>query len=286
VKPATLTQTISESLTEMRKSERKVAEFVLHNPATVINMRIVDLAEQADVSEPTVIRFCRAVHCKGFQEFKLELAQQLASSPSIGNIAVTDTDSVREYSHKVFDSTVDTLLQVRDQIDTAQLEKAIAVLTHSKRVEFYGFGASASVAADAQHRFFRLQIPSATYSDPHLQNMSATSLEPGSVVVAISQSGRTKALLDSIELVKARGIEVIGLAPSNTPVTNAATIALPIDAEEGIQLYTPLSSRIAHLVVIDVLAIGVAQQKGEQLQEHLQELQKGLRSLRLPDEAI
>ncbi len=282
MKPATLTQTIRESLNVMRRSERKVAEFILAHPTDVINMRIVDLARRADVSEPTVVRFCRAVGRKGFQEFKLALAQQLAASPSFGQIAVTDSDSVREYTHKVFDSTVDTLLQVRDRIDTAQLETAIQALTEARRVEFYGFGASAAVAADAQHRFFRLQITSAAYSDPHLQNMSATSLEPGSVVVAISQSGRTRALLDSMELLKNRGIEVIGLGPSHTPVVEASTIPLPIDVEEDIQLYTPLSSRIAHLVVIDVLAIGVARQKGEQLQEHLQELQEGLKLLRLP----
>ena len=283
MKPAALTQAISSSLDAMRKSERKVAEFILGNPAEVINMRIVDLARRADVSEPTVVRFCRAVGCKGFQEFKLALAQQLASSPSFGQIAVTDGDSVREYTHKVFDSTVDTLLQVRDSIDPERLDHAIQALAQAHRVEFYGFGASAAVAADAQHRFFRLQMPSAAYSDPHLQNMSATSLEPGSVVVAISQSGRTRALLDSMELLRNRGIEVIGLAPSSTPILEAATIALPIDAVEDIQLYTPLSSRIAHLVVIDVLAIGVARQKGERLQAHLQELQEGLKVLRLPE---
>ena len=283
MKPATLTQSISASLDAMRKSERKVAEYILSHPAEVISLRIVELALRADVSEPTVVRFCRAVGCNGFQEFKLSLAQQLASSPSYGQIAVTDADSVRQYTHKVFDSTVDTLLQVRDSIDSEPLDRAIHALADSRRVEFYGFGASASVAADAQHRFFRLQIPSAAYSDPHLQNMSATSLEPGSVVVAISQSGRTKALLDSMELLRNRGIEVIGLAPSNSPVSAASTIPLPIDAVEDIQLYTPLSSRIAHLVVIDVLAIGVARQKGEQLQTHLQELQEGLKVLRLPE---
>ncbi|MCV6603954.1 MAG: SIS domain-containing protein [Porticoccaceae bacterium] len=283
MKPATLTHTISNALDSMRRSERKVAAYILGNPAEVIGLRIVDLALRAEVSEPTVVRFCRAVGCKGFQEFKLALAQQLAASPSYGQIAVTDGDSVRQVTHKVFDSTVDTLLQVRDSIDPQQLECATHALTQAKRVEFYGFGASASVAADAQHRFFRLQIPSATYSDPHLQNMSATSLGPDSVVVAISQSGRTRALLNSMELSRNRGAEVIGLAPSGTPVLQEATIQLPIDVVEDIQLYTPLSSRIAHLVVIDVLAIGVARQKGQQLQSHLQDLQEGLKVLRVPD---
>ena len=281
MKPAALTQTISNELQAMRKSERKVGHFVLAQPDEVIRMRIVDLAQQAEVSEPTVVRFCRAVGCHGFQDFKLALAQQLASSPSIGQIAVTDSDSTAEYSFKVFDSTVDSLLKVRDNLDLDMLDRAVQALCAAKRVEFYGFGASAAVAFDAQHRFFRLQLATAAYSDPHLQNMSATSLSPDDVVVAFSQSGRTKALLDSIALVKARGAKVIALAPSQSPVADAATIPITIDVKEDIQIYTPLSSRIAHLAVIDVLAIGVAQQKGPQLEEHLQQLQKNLDSLRI-----
>ena len=280
MKPAELTQSISDCLHELRKSERKVADFVLKNPLKVIHMRIVDLAKEAAVSEPTVVRFCRAVGCHGFQDFKLTLAQQLASSPSYGQIAVTDTDSTREYTHKVFDSTVDTLLKVRERLVLKNLEAAVAAICMANRVEFYGFGSSAAVAFDAQHKFFRLQITSAAYSDPHLQNMSATSLQPNDVVIAISQSGRTQALLDSMELVKEVGGIVIALAPSGSPVARKATIAIEVDAKEDIQIYTPLSSRIAHLVVIDVLAIGVAQKKGPQLQEHLQQLQAGLSSLR------
>ncbi|MBB3061588.1 MULTISPECIES: transcriptional regulator HexR [Microbulbifer] len=280
MKPAEVTQKISEQLSSMRKSERKVAEYILANPDEIIHMRIVDLATEAQVSEPTVVRFCRAVGCSGFQEFKLNLAQQLASSPSFGQIAVTDTDTIAEYKRKVFDSTVDTLLNVRDKIDARALEAAVTVIAAAKRVEFFGFGASGAVAADAQHKFFRLQLATAAHSDHHMQNMSAMSMEPGDVVVAISQSGRTKALLHSMKMVKEQGGTVIGLAPSGSPVAREATIPLEVDVEEDIEIYTPLSSRIAHLVVIDVLAIGVAQRKGPQLQEHLLKLKKGLYSLR------
>ncbi|MEH6466768.1 MAG: SIS domain-containing protein [Porticoccus sp.] len=282
MKPAELTLSISNNLHNMRKSERKVAEFILANLTEVIRMRIVDLAESAEVSEPTVVRFCRAVGCDGFQDFKLALAQQLASSPSYGQIAVTDKDSVSEYTFKVFDSTVDTLLKVRDSLDLDMLDRAVKAICAANRVEFYGFGASAAVAFDAQHKFFRLQVSAAAYSDPHLQNMSATSLAPGDVVIAISQSGRTTTLINAIERVKSRGAIVIGIAPSGTSVAEAATIPLTIDAKEDIQIYTPLSSRIAHLVVIDVLAIGVAKHKGGQLQEHLLDLQHGLEALRSP----
>ncbi|MBB6520265.1 transcriptional regulator HexR [Pseudoteredinibacter isoporae] len=284
MKPAELTQRISESLDDMRKSERKVAEYVLSHPSDIIHMRIVDLAAKSEVSEPTVVRFCRAVDCDGFQEFKLQLAQQLASSPSFGQIAVTETDAVEEFTQKVFDSTVDTLLQVRDRLNPEILDQAVTALCLANRVEFYGFGASGAVAADAQHKFFRLQLATAAHSDHHIQNMSAMSMQPGDVVVAISQSGRTKALLHSMEMVKAMGGIVIGLAPSGTPVIKNASIPIEVDVEEDIEIYTPLSSRIAHLVIIDVLAIGVAQRKGPELHDHLFKLKQGLRSLRIQPE--
>lgn len=283
MKPATLTERIRDTGNQMRKSERKVADYVLANLGNVINMRIVDLAAQAEVSEPTVVRFCRAVGCEGFQDFKLALAQELASNPGFGKVAVTDTDSVADFSRKVFDSTIDTLLKVRDSLNPGNIHKAITALTNANRVEFYGHGASAAVAADAQHRFFRLQLASAAYSDTHIQKMSALSLQKGDVVVAISQSGRTRSLLDTIELVKDMDAIVIGMAPSGTPIAEAATIPICIDVDEEFEIYTPLSSRIAHLAVIDVLAVGVAQRKGPRLQGHLYRLRAGMQSLRISD---
>lgn len=281
MKPATVTQAITSTLPQLRKSERKVAEYVLQHPDEVILMRIVDLAQHAHVSEPTVVRFCRAAGFDGFQAFKLSLAQQLASSPGYGQIAVTDTDSARQYTVKVFDSTIDTLLKVRDAIDPEQLNRAVEALCNAGRVEIYGFGASAAVAADAQHKFFRLQLASAAYADPHLQNMSTTSLRPGDVVLAISQSGRTRILIDAIERVCQRGGTVVALAPTGSPVAKTASIAITIDVEEDFEIYTPLSSRLAHLVVIDAIAIGIAQRRGAALRDHLREMHEGLETLRL-----
>jgi RpiR family carbohydrate utilization transcriptional regulator len=284
MKPTTLTERIRNTGEQMRKSERKVAEYVLANLGTIINLRIVDLAAQAEVSEPTVVRFCRAVGCDGFQEFKLALAQELASHSGFDKVAVTDTDSVADFSRKIFDSNIATLLKVRDSINASHISKAITALANANRVEFYGHGASAAVASDAQHRFFRLHLASAAYSDTHIQTMSALSLKKGDVVVAISQSGRTRSLLDAIELVKDMEATVIGMAPSGTPVAQAATIPICIDVEEEFEIYTPLSSRIAHLAMIDVLAVGVAQRKGPRLQGHLYRLRAGMQSLRVSDE--
>ena len=275
-----LLRKISATRSSLRKSEGKVADFVLEHPAEVMSMRIVDLASQSEVSEPTVIRFCRALGFDGFKSFKLQLAQQLGTGTVFSQFAVDDKDSIAEVSNKVFDSTIGSLLNVRDELDPRVLEKAINVIARANRVEFYGFGASGSVAADAQHKFFRLQLSTAAYTDPHIQHMSAISLGKKDVVVATSQSGLTKALLQSVRLAMEAGATVIGLAPQGTPLSRLCSIPIYVNMEEDQQELTPVSSRIAHLLVIDVLAMGVARHRKPLLKDHLKRLNKSLRALR------
>ena len=275
---------IGDQLDKLRRSERKVAELVLARPGEVIHMRIVDLAAAAEVSEPTVVRFCRAIGCEGFQNFKLALAQSTAQSPSQEPFTLSELDTARDYTNKVFDATMETLNRVRNTLDPDAIEVAVDALCNANRVEFYGFGASSPVAIDAQHKFFRLQIASAAHSDPHIQAMSAMSLTAGDVVVAISQSGRSTSLLEAMDHVRDAGAIIIGLAPQDTPVLDRCSIPIPIDVEQGNDdSYSPLPSRIAHLAVIDILAVGVSKMKGEEVDRHLIKLNKGLQSLRTTD---
>jgi RpiR family transcriptional regulator, carbohydrate utilization regulator len=278
-----LIRRIADNRTQLRKSEAKVADFVLANAKDVISMRIVDLAAHAEVSEPTVIRFCRAVGFDGFLSFKLQLAQQLGMGSVYTQFAVDDSDTVTDLRNKVFDSTIGSLLTVKEELDPLILEQAINTISKAKRVEFYGFGASGSVAADAQHKFFRLQLSSAAYTDPHIQHMSAISLGADDVVVAISQSGQTRALLESVSLAMEAGATVIGLAPQGTPLSKQCSIPIYVNMEEDLQAFSPVSSRIAHLVVIDVLATGVARHRKPLLKEHVKRLQKSLKALRTPE---
>jgi len=271
---------ITDNHPALRKSEAKVADFVLAHANDVINMRIVDLAAQSEVSDPTVIRFCRALGFDGFQSFKLQLAQQIGMGSVYTQFAVDDSDTVNDLCNKVFDTTVGTLRTVRDELDPDILEQAINTISNARRVEFYGFGASGPVAADAQHKFFRLQLSTTALMDPHIQHMSAISLGKEDVVVAISQSGQTRALLQSVNLAKEAGATVIGLAPQNTPLSEICSIPIHVTMEEDMQAFTPISSRIAHLVVIDVLATGVARHRKPFLKEHLKRLQKSQKALR------
>lgn len=272
---------INRNMDNMRRSERSVAKFVLKYPDEVIHMRIVDLASEAHVSEPTVVRFCRAIQCDSFQAFKLQLAQLLAAKPSFNRFNVPVNATTADYCETVFETTTNTLTAVRKALDYSAIEKAVTCLAEARRVEFYGFGASASVSMDAQHKFFRLQIASASYSDPHIQAMSAMSLQADDVVVAISQSGRTQNLVDALQMAHNSGATIITLAPRSSPVSQQADVPIHIDVmQDNEDTYTPLPSRIVHMAVVDVLAVGVSKLKGPAVDEHLRKLSKGLQLLR------
>lgn len=281
-----LLQHIAQSRSLLRKSELKVADHVLLDPASVMHSSMADLAHVVGVSEPTIVRFCRAIGCLGFQDLKLKLAQSLAAGASFGQFAISENDSTSDISQKIFDTTLHTLMEVREHLDPVALERAISAMAKAERVEFYGFGASGAVATDAQHKFFRLLLSAAAYSDPHMQAMSAVTLKPTDVAICISQSGRSKDLLITANVVRESGATLVTLCPSQTPLAELATVNLAIDVQEDTEIYTPLTSRIAHLVVIDVLAMGVAMARGPSLVNHLKSVKRSLRSLRLSPKSL
>ena len=231
--PTKLLRQIKNSLPELRKSEKKVGEFILENPKSIVSMKTAEASERIGISEPTLIRFCKAQGFSGYQDFKINLSQQLAADDYFVMYEIDENDSIHELCEKVFDTTISEILNVRSQIDQNILEKAIEALANARRVEFYAFGGSAPVAMDAQHKFFRLKIPSSFISDPHIQFMSANSLGKKDVVVAISQSGTTSALVDSVNIVRKSGVKVIGIMPAGTPLASICDYPLTIDVGDN-----------------------------------------------------
>ena len=278
--PTKLLRQIKNSLPELRKSEKKVGEFILENPKSIVSMKTAEASEKIGISEPTLIRFCKAQGFSGYQDFKISLSQQLAADDYFVMHEIDENDSIHELCEKVFDTTISEILNVRSQIDQNILEEAIEALANARRVEFYAFGGSAPVAMDAQHKFFRLKIPSSFISDPHIQFMSANSLGKKDVVVAISQSGTTSALVDSVNIVRKSGVKVIGIMPAGTPLASICDYPLTIDVGDNNRLSKPNTSRIAYTAVIDVMTMGVAQLKPE-AQEHLYNIVDSQRSLRV-----
>lgn len=277
-----LLETVHAALARLRPAERKVAEVVVARPDDVIYMTLADLAKAARVSEPTVVRFARASGCDGYQSFKIRLAQSLTQPFSYADLDIAPDDDADVYAAKVFKATADMLLKVHGQLSGAAVDAAVEAIAAAGRLEFFGLGASGAVALDAYHKFFRLISSCAAYTDPHMQLMSASALKPGDVVVAISHTGRTRDLLEVVPQARQAGATVVAITASDSPLAEASSIVLCVDVPEDTDVHTPMMSRIAHLVVIDTLAVGVARRGGRATAERLHRMKESLHVKRTP----
>jgi len=262
---------------DLRDSEKKVARVVLESPGQVIYRSISELAEEAGTSEPTVLRFCRALGFRGYHDLKIQLAQDLV--PEVKNIHedVTSRDDPATLVRKVLNANAIAIADTLETLDPAQVDKAVRILASAERIEFIGFGGSAAVAMDAYHKFFRIGIPCGWQDDPHMQAMSAALMTRRCVVVAISHSGSSKDIMETLEIAKEAGAATIAIVSHRkSPVASLAAIALCVHSRETGYKPEPMSSRIAHLCVIDVLAVGVALKRSRDFMAGVQKTRKAL----------
>jgi RpiR family carbohydrate utilization transcriptional regulator len=271
---------IANELETFSKSERKVAEVILSSPGTVIHASIAALAKQANISEPTVNRFCRRLDTKGYPDFKLHLAQSLANGTPYVNRHVDENDSADEYTSKIFESTMANLELARKSLDTSTINRSVDLLTQANKISFFGLGASAVVAHDAQNKFFRFNVPVVYFDDILMQRMSAINSRQGDVVVVISHTGRTKALVDVASLARENDATVIGITTAGTPLAKEWNFVLSVDVAEDTDLYMPMASRIAQLTLIDCLATGFTLRRGTKFRDNLKKVKDSLRSSR------
>ncbi|MCE2667190.1 MAG: MurR/RpiR family transcriptional regulator [Burkholderiales bacterium] len=275
---------IKASLPSLAPAEQRVGKLVLKDPRAFANLPVTQLADRAHVSKPTVVRFCRSVGYDGLSDFKLKLAGSVSEGVPFIHRSVDADDKTTDVMVKVIDNTVAAFLKYRNDASASALDQAVKALaeTHStgKRIEFYGVGNSGIVAQDAQHKFFRLGMNTIAYSDGHMQVMSASMLGQGDCVVVISNSGRTRDLMDACDIAKKRGATAIVITASGSPLASAGQIHLTADHPESYDRYSPMVSRLLHLLIIDILATTVALRIGETLQPALREMKNNLRNKR------
>ncbi|HWP17805.1 MAG TPA: MurR/RpiR family transcriptional regulator [Burkholderiaceae bacterium] len=278
---------IKASIPALPPAEQRVAKLVLADPRSFASLPVAELAERAHVSKPTVVRFCRSVGYDGLADFKLKLAGSVNEGVPFVHRAVDEDDKPSDIVVKVIDNAVSALLKFRNDAASHAFERAIEALAHAgrngHRIEFYGVGNSGIVAQDAQHKFFRLGVNAVAYSDGHVQVMSATMLKPGDCAVIISNSGRSRDLLDASEIARKKGATTIVITASGSPLAQQAQILLAADHPEDYDRYSPMVSRLLHLMIIDILTTGVALKMGEQLRPMLQEIKRNLRAKRYSD---
>ncbi len=276
---------IEACLPSLPPAEQRVGRLVLADPRSFARLPVTELAARAHVSKPTVVRFCRSIGYDGLSDFKLKLAGSLNEGVPFIHRSVDADDPPAHVLVKVVDNTVAALLKYRNQASGQAIERAceaLAAAWHAgRRIEFYGAGNSGIVAQDAQHKFFRLGVHTAACSDGHLQVMSASLLGEGDCVVIFSNSGRTRDLMDACEIARRRGATTIAVTASGSPLAGACHIHLAADHPEGYDRYSPMVSRLLHLVIVDVLATCVALRiGGDTLQPMLSEVKDNLRSKR------
>jgi RpiR family carbohydrate utilization transcriptional regulator len=281
---------IRASIPALPPAEQRVAKLVLADARSFASLPVTELAERAHVSKPTVVRFCRSVGYDGLADFKLKLAGSVNEGVPFVHRAVDDDDKAGDIVVKVIDNAVAALLRYRNAAASQSVERAIAALAEAgrggHRIEFYGVGNSGIVAQDAQHKFFRLGVTAAAVSDGHMQVMSATMLKPGDVAVIISNSGRSRDLLDVAEIARRKGATIVVITASGSALAREAQgvpnhILLAADHPEDADRYSPMVSRLLHLMIIDILTTGVALRLGSaDLRPLLQEIKKNLRAKR------
>jgi RpiR family transcriptional regulator, carbohydrate utilization regulator len=276
---------IKASLPSLAPAEQRVGKLVLNDPRAFANLPVSELADRAHVSKPTVVRFCRSMGYDGLSDFKLKLAGSVSEGVPFIHRSVDVDDKVSDVLVKVIDNTVAAFLKYRNDASTYAIEKAAEALSDTyktrRRIEFFGVGNSGIVAQDAQHKFFRLGVTSIAYSDGHMQVMSASTLGPGDCVVVISNSGRTRDLMDATDIARKNGATTIVITASGSPLASAGHIHLSADHPEGYDRYSPMVSRLLHLLIIDVLATSVALRiGGSKLQPVLKEMKNNLRNKR------
>ncbi len=275
---------IKASLPSLAPAEQRVARLVLADPRAFANLPITELAARSNVSKPTIVRFCRSIGYDGLSDFKLKLAGSVSEGVPFIHRSVDVDDKTSDVVVKVIDNTVAAFLKYRNDASSAAIQKATDALEETykagKRIEFFGVGNSGIVAQDAQHKFFRLGVTSIAYSDGHMQVMSASLLGPGDCVVVISNSGRTRDLMDACDIARKNGATTIVITATGSPLAAAGNIHLAADHPEGYDRYSPMVSRLMHLMVIDILATCLALRIGGKLQPLLKEMKNNLRNKR------
>ncbi|RUO20872.1 transcriptional regulator HexR [Aliidiomarina iranensis] len=275
-----LLEKVQSEISNLSKSERKVAEAILANPEAVLQQSIATLAQLAEVSEPTVNRFCRTLGAKGYPDFKLQLAQSIARGTPYVNRHVEQNDSTEHLVAKIIESTMASLSITQRCLDIQAMEAAITAFVQAQRISFFGLGASASVAHDAQNKFLRFSTPVQFSDDVLMQKTAAINATANEVLVFISHTGRTKALCEVAALARQSQATVIGITAAGSPLAEECAIVLATHVPEDTDVYMPMASRIAQLVLIDVLVTGYTLKQGPELQEKLRQIKEALRDSR------
>jgi DNA-binding MurR/RpiR family transcriptional regulator len=264
-----------------KPSERTVAEFVLEHAERVMQTSISEAARDIGVGESTIIRFCHALGYKGYQEFKLRLAQDLVEPVEFIHENISFTDRTEELAQKVFQTNIKAVEDTMKSLDPEMVEVAAKALAGARKIDIYGVGYSSFTALDAKLKFVRLGLFADAYGDAHLQVMAAASLSAGDVALGISHSGSTKDVADALTVARKAGATIVSITNfSPSPITRVSDVVLLTASPESPLGGEVLTSRIAQLCVIDVLSVALAVTLGERCLELIKKTSEAVKMKR------
>ena len=217
----------------------------------------------------------------GYPDLKIQIAKNLGSGIQYVSSAVTLGDSDETYPLKIFGSAIEQMIIARDSLPIIEIAKAIEIFQNAKQIFFIGFGTSAVVATDAEHRFFRFGVPVAATLDPLVADMQAAGSDKDTVFVYISNTGRTKLLLNNSEIAKKSNAKIVGFTKRGSPLAEVCDVVLDTKAIEDTEAYMPMTSRLVHLALLDVLATGFIIKAGSDTQNRLRILRNTLNKTRV-----
>lgn len=258
--------------------EQMVADYVKANLEDISGMTIAALADGCGVSSPTVVRFCRSMGCQGYRDFKIRLAQNIAVSLQYLG---TDPQATRPSGLGVVDQVLGALFTslnvMRQQLDPEAYEAATDVLMGARTVLIGGVGGGSSMlAAESANRLFRLGIPATAVSDSYMLQMRAATLQKGEVLMLISASGEAEEILSAAEIATGYGASTLAITKTGSTLAKAVNVALHVDLPETSDVLKPTASRYAYLVIIDALAMAVAQKRSVETRENLRRIRASL----------
>lgn len=256
---------IKDSYAELRPAERRVADVVLADVAFSVDASNAEIARRADVSEPTVTRFCRAIGCEGVRDFKLKLAQSVVVGRMYLNASQVPppAENGSPMWNVVFGEARNALNAVERQIDPRDVIRAAELVASAHQVTVFGLGGSSSaLAQETQNRLFRYGIMVTAHSDPYVMRMTASTLKPNDLVIAISATGRTREVVEAVELARHYRAKTICITAPDSDLARICDVKLTVDIPEFPDTMKPTASRFAFLAIIDLISVAAGYRLG------------------------
>ena len=262
---------IEQAAPSLSPAERRVAKWVLESPRRASESTVAEVASQSGTSEPTVIRFCRRFGLSGFRELKIRLVESLSQHVNYVHRAVRIEDSAMAGADKVIESSIQSLIDLRRQLKAMPIDEAVAILKGARQIAFAGIGASGYVARDASHKFFRLGTPCFALTDsPSIRQFAAVA-DSKDVILAISHTGKLTDLRDPGDAT------VIAITTPGSDLARAASLVFPCTLYEDTSVYTPMSSRLVYLALLDAIHVALALSRGRAAVDKLRRSKEALR---------